>query len=254
MHRCQGKSIVTGPKLVLATLTVIVAVAVAGGIAFAGLTSAAVNESASLRLISTGIIRSPVQAFARLQLHIGEQDGASFRARARVESDGLIRNRLYTMWLDGPEGKTLLIDTARADEECEEDQDTGEEEEDCEVVVDLRAHLTQAPFNITTLVGLTINIREHSNPGLFSNDAPVVATGTVTRSDLVSFNLASRPPNIGINIGNPFGDLPAPPATMRSSSRPPVVGTNMGSPFDGEKRRREKEDEERRLEEEEEEQ
>ena len=158
MNRYQWKYIVTGPKLVLATLTVVIAMVLGGGNAFAGV-GAEVNEAASLRLTSTGVIRSSLKGFVRLQLQVSELNGTSLRARAQVESDGLIEHRLYGMWLSSPEGNALLIDTARADEECEVDPDTGKET-GCERVLDLRGFLTQAPFNVTTLEGWTINIRE----------------------------------------------------------------------------------------------
>ncbi len=96
MNRYQWKYIVTGPKLVLATLTLAVAMVLAGGIAFAGL-GTEVNEAASLRLTSTGVIRSPLKGFVRLQLQVSELNGTSLRARAQVESDGLIEHRLYGM-------------------------------------------------------------------------------------------------------------------------------------------------------------
>ncbi len=200
MNRYQWKYKVTGPKLVLATLTVVVTMAFAGGIAFAGV-GTEVNETASLRLTSTGFNRSSLKGFARLQLHVSEQNGSSFRASAQVEGDGLVENQLYAMWLAGPEGNTLLIDTARADEECEVDPDTGKE--DCEKVVDLRGFLAQAPLNITTLEGLTINIREHAIAP--QGNAPVLMTGTVTRSDLARF-IGQPSPLVGTNIANSFGE------------------------------------------------
>ena len=242
------KTSATWPKLVLVTLTLAVGTAVSGGIGLVSAQGTDVNESATLRLTSTGVIRSPLQGFARLQLHIGEPAGTSFRASAKVESDGLVRNRFYAMWLVAPDGNRLLIDSARADEECEVDPDTGEEE-DCEVVVDLRSHLTEAPFRINTLVGLTINIREQVIGT--ASLAPVLATGTVPSADREISTATMRPPNVGANVGSPFGDLFGPPATIRSSSGPPIVGTNIGSPFGEETRKIE--DEERRLEEEEEE-
>ena len=63
---------------------------------------------------------------------------------------------------------------------CVIDLVTGEEE--CEVFVDLEVNREQAPFNVTSLEGLTINIREHFFRG--GGDDPVVLTGTVTESDL----------------------------------------------------------------------
>ncbi len=69
MNRYQWKYIVIGPKLVLATLTVVISMVLAGGIAFAGV-GAEVNEAASLRLTSTGVIRSALKGFVRLQLQV----------------------------------------------------------------------------------------------------------------------------------------------------------------------------------------
>ena len=140
MGEYEGKYKVTGPKVVLAALAVIVGLTL-GGITTASAAGTGVNESVRLRLTSTGAIRSSLKGFARLQLHTSEQNGSSFfRASAQVESDGLDEHRLYALWLTGPGGNTLLIDTARADEECEVDHDTGKEA-DCEVVLDLRSHL-----------------------------------------------------------------------------------------------------------------
>ena len=85
------------------------------------------------------------------------------------------------MWLAAPDGSTLLIAIARADQECDVARETGEEE-DCEVVVGLRSGLSHAPLNLTTLEGLTLEIREHAI-GLQAI-APVLMTGTVTAADL----------------------------------------------------------------------
>ena len=71
--------------------------------------------------------------------------------------------------------------TDRADEECDRDGDTGEEI-DCEEVLDLRGRLAQAPFDVTTMEGLTINIEEL----LFGGEGTrsLLLTGTVTESDI----------------------------------------------------------------------
>ncbi len=240
MNRYQWKYIVTGPKLVLATLTVVIAMVLAGGIAFAGV-GAEVNEAASLRLTSTGVIRSSLKGFVRLQLQVSELNGTSLRARAQVESDGLIEHRLYGMWLSSPEGNALLIDTARADEECEVDPDTGKET-GCERVLDLRGFLTQAPSNVTTLEGLTINIREQ----VIGTEAttPALATATVFSSDLTRFNIANPHLILDADMASPVKDLHNPPATVRSSGMPALVATSIGSPFDEEERKRLEEEEE----------
>ena len=68
MHEYQGKYKVTGPKIVLAALAVIVALAL-GGITTAGASGTGVDESVSLRLTSTGFTRASLKGFARLQLH-----------------------------------------------------------------------------------------------------------------------------------------------------------------------------------------
>ena len=152
--------------------------ALAGDTVLAGSAGANIGESASLRLTDTGHIRPRVKAFARLQLDFDQGAGPSLRAAAQAESDGLTENGLYGLWVMTQEGKSILVDTGRADEECEVDPDTGEEV-DCEKILNLRGHLLEVPSNLTTLEGLTINIRDHSIPGLFSNHFPAVATGTV---------------------------------------------------------------------------
>ena len=214
----------------LATLVLIVGFVLAGGTAFVGAAAPEVDESASLRLTSTGVAKSPVRGFARLRLRISEMAGASFRASVEVEGDGLIENGVYAMWLSAPDGNTLLMDTARADEECEVDP-TGQA--DCELVVELRSSLPRAPFDLGTLEGLTIDVREH----IIGAQAvtPVLMTGTVTASGLRRFVMTNLPPTVGTNVGSPFGDVPDDQATVRSSSTmtnlPPNVGTNVGSPF-----------------------
>ncbi len=150
-----------------------------GGTAFASLGGPPVDELAGLRLTSTGAIQERLRGFARLQLNISEANGAIFRASAQVESEGLIKNRLYDLWLVDPGGNNLLIGTARAEQECEEDPDTGELE-NCERAVNLQSQLLEAPLGIATLEGLTVNVSEHvvstTNP---QNLALVLATGTV---------------------------------------------------------------------------
>ncbi len=150
-----------------------------GGTVFAGPAEAIVDESASLRLASTGHVRPQLKAFARLQLLDSQEGGRSLRVAAQVESDGLTENRLYDLWLITPDGKSVLVDTGRADQEFDEGV-AG----DSEIIVDLRGRLRAAPLGVTTLEGVTISIREHSRLGLLADPATVLATGTVVASDL----------------------------------------------------------------------
>lgn len=154
------KSLYTrSPLLMLAILVIVVTLVLGGGKASASVPGTKIDETASPRLASTGLITSPLTAFASAQLRISEEGVTNFTVRAQVESGGLSGSARYALWIVDPDDNGLLIDTARADEECEVDPDT-KEDSDCELVVDLRGHLAQAPFNITTLEGLTINVRE----------------------------------------------------------------------------------------------
>ena len=166
-------------KIVVSILGVLAIAVLAGGTVFAGPAEVIVDESASLRLASTGQVRPQLKAFARLQLLDNQEGGRSLRATAQVESDGLTENRLYDLWLITPEGKSVLVDTGRADQEFDEG-DAG----DSEIIVDLRGRLLAAPSDLTTLEGVTVSIREHSRLGPLADPAPVLATGTVTASDL----------------------------------------------------------------------
>ena len=157
----------------------VLAVAVFGGTVFVGSAEANVNESASLRLAPAGHVRPQLKAFARLQLQDNQEGVRSLRAAVQVESDGLIENMLYDLWLITPEGKSVVfVNTGRADQEFD-DSGAG----DSEIVVDLRGRLLLAPSDITTLEGVTISIREHFGIGLFDG-GPVLAAGTVTAADL----------------------------------------------------------------------
>lgn len=139
-----------------------------------------IREKAELELISTGVILR-VEADADLRLRIDGRQ-TEFRATAFVEGDGLIEGVFYSMWLAAQEGNVLFLDAVEAEEVCVIDFVTGEEE--CEVLVDLEDDRQQAPFNVTSLEGLTIIIREHFFRGGVGGDAPIVLTGTVTESDL----------------------------------------------------------------------
>lgn len=160
-------------------LGILAVAAFAGGTVYAGPAEANVDESASLRLASTGHVRPQLKAFARLHLLDDQEGGRSLRVAAQVESDGLTEGRLYDLWLITPEGKSVLVDTGRADQEFDEG-----DEGDSETIVDLRGRLPAASLGLTTLEGVTVSIREHSRLGLLADPAPVLATGTVVGSDL----------------------------------------------------------------------
>ena len=109
---------------------------------------------------------------------------AMFRATVEAEGDGLVDNALYSLWLAGQEGQLVQIDSGRADEECEVDSDTGKEGDECEIVLDLFGQVQVAPFEVTTLLGLTATVREGlGNIGTLEL-APVVLSFTVTEADL----------------------------------------------------------------------
>lgn len=109
-----------------------------------------------------------------------------FRAMGKAEGDGLIDNALYSLVLADQGGNLFLIDSGRADEECEVDPDTGEEIDDCKIELRLFGNVQPAPFQITTLVGLTASIRE--GPGTIGpqalEQAPVVVSFTITDASL----------------------------------------------------------------------
>ena len=81
------------------------------------------------------------------------------------------------MWLADQEGNTILLDTDVAEERCT--FDPVDRSVECDVIASLSVALGDAPFDITTLRGLTIYVKEH-----FGGHAPVVLSGTVTESDL----------------------------------------------------------------------
>lgn len=228
-------------RMIVPMLGVLTVTALMGHVALAGTASAGVDKSASLRLASTGHISAPLKGFARLQLLNEQGAGPSLRASAQVESDGLTENRLYDLWVTTREGKSILLDTGRADEECEED---------CETIVSLRGHLLEAPSNLTALEGLTIDISEHFSVGLFGSGAAVVATGTVASSDLPRVIVNSGPSRVSTGTGDAFEDLPDAAATIGFGSIPPSVDKIIRP----QSREEDDEDEETRLREEEEEQ
>ncbi len=171
VHKKLRMGVVGGPTALLAVLAVLAATVLAG----AG--ASEIRERAELELIPTGVIRH-VEAEADLRLRIHDRQ-TEFRATAFVEGDGLIDGVFYSMWLADQEGNVLFLDAVEAEEVCVIDLVTGEEE--CEVLVDLEDDREKAPFNVTSLVGLTIIIREHFFRGGAGGDAPVILTGTVTR-------------------------------------------------------------------------
>ena len=179
------KTLVACPRSrhVLVTLAVAIVVMLATS-GLAGAAGIPVNEAAALQMTPAEAIQQ-FEAEARLHLHISELGLASFRADAQVKGDGLIRNMIYEMWLapsNGAQGGYgILLHADRAKEECDEDNETGEEG-DCELFLDLRGFLAQAPFNVTTLDGLTIHIRE--NLIRRNGTRPILLTGTVTGADL----------------------------------------------------------------------
>jgi len=179
-----GKTLGTWLKLVVITLTVAAVTALPGDLGLASAAVSTVDEFARVRLTSTDPMRR-FRADVVLRLHISEQGESSFQADTQVEGDGLDGNMLYDMLLvstgSGHGEDSILIDSDRADEECERDDDTGEEI-DCEEVLDLRGRLAQAPFDVTTMEGLTINIEEL----LFGREGTrsLLLTGTVTESDI----------------------------------------------------------------------
>ena len=159
------------------TVVAVVAVALVvtlftGGVAFAG---SEIDEKARLELTSTGNFRH-FEGDAKLQLQMKDQDETRFRAKTTVE-EGAIEHIVYSMWLANQEGNTILLDTDVAEERCA--FDPVDHSVECDVIASLSADLGHAPFNITTLGGLTVNIREH-----FGGHAQVVLSGTVTEPDL----------------------------------------------------------------------
>lgn len=182
------KTLVAWPIHYLVTLTFAVAMGFPGGIGPAAAAETEVDEFARVRLTSTDSMRR-FRVDVELRLRIGEHSGSSFEASTRVKDDGLEGNRLFDLMIasTGPDQEydSILIDADLAKEECDEDPDD-REEIDCEWVLELRGSLAQAPFDIPTLKGLSINIGEQ----LFGREGPrlEILTGTVTESDIVIVN------------------------------------------------------------------
>ncbi len=184
----SGKTLVAWPILYLVTLTFAVAMGLSGGIGPAGAAETEVDEFARVRLSSTDPMRR-FRVDVELRLQIGDHGGTSFEASTRVKDDGLEGNMLFDMVIasTGPDQEydSIVIDADLAKEECDEDPND-REEIDCEWVLELRGILAQAPFDIPTLEGLSINIGEQ----LIGREGPrlEMLTGTVTESDIVNMN------------------------------------------------------------------
>jgi len=131
-----------------------------------------------------------VEGVIELRLFNLESGETLLRARGKAEGDGLTDNALYSLWLADQEGHSVLTVSGRAKLKCEVDSDSEEEEGDeCVVELRLRNPGLLAPFEVTTLLGLTATIRE----GLGSvgsigalEQAPVVIGFTVTEADLLT--------------------------------------------------------------------
>jgi len=188
MRGSSRDTLVTWPKLILVILSIAVVASFSGGISPAGAAEIEVDEFARVRLTSTNPMRR-FRVDVELRLQIGEHSGASFEASTRVKGDGLTEDMLFDMVIapTGPDQDydSILIDADLAKEECDEDPDN-DEEIDCEKVLELRGSLAQAPFNIPTLEGLTINIGEQLIDG--EGTRSVLLTGTVTKLDITEVN------------------------------------------------------------------
>ncbi len=173
----KGRGVPTRRGMLTRTILVVgVALVLAGGAAAVSAAGNPVDEAVSLRLIATDLVRSQLDGSATLRLQSSEQAGTVMHAGAQVQGDDLVANTVYALWLVDPEGNALLMDTASADEDCEVDPDTEEESDECEVTVDLQGSRAQIPFDVVTLAGMTVNVREHSTGG------EALATATVTSS------------------------------------------------------------------------
>ena len=170
---------ITRPRVVVAILGVVAVIALLAGSACAS--SAPDRQEAQWPRGGTAGIPG-VKGVIELLLFNRGSGETMFSAMGRAEGDGLIDNGLYSLWLADQKGNVLLIDSGRADEECEVDSDTGKE--DCEVELDLRNLALPAPFEATTLLGLTATIREGLGSIGTLELAPVVVSFTVTEADL----------------------------------------------------------------------
>ena len=165
----------TGSRTVVAMLMVLAVMAALGSIAFAG------GSGPDTQWPRGGTSDIPgVRGVIELLLFDSGSGETMLKAMGRAEGDGLTDNALYSLWLADQKGNLVLLDSGRADEDCEEDPDTGKETADCEIELRLRTDVQPAPFQVTSLLGLTATIRE----GAGSIAAPVVVTFTVTEADL----------------------------------------------------------------------
>ena len=164
-----------GPRTVVAMLMVLAVTAALGSIAFAG------SSGPDTQWSRGGTSDIPgVRGVIDLFLFDSGSGGAMLKARGKAEGDGLTDNGLYSLWLADQKGNLVLLDSGRADEDCEEDPDTGKETDDCEIELRLRTDLQPAPFQVTSLLDLTATIRE----SVGNIVAPAVVTFTVTEADL----------------------------------------------------------------------
>ena len=125
-----------------------------------------------------------VKGNIELMLSNSSTGGTFFRASGRAKGKGLIENAVYSMWVANPDGSLLLLDSAPAREECDQDS-TGNE--DCEVELFLRSELNRVPFDVTSLQGLTVSISEDpgSSPiSLADLEGRVVLEFNITEADL----------------------------------------------------------------------
>ena len=131
-----------------------------------------------------------------MRLNIGERADVRFRARGRAAGPGIINHA--SMRLADPEGNAVIIDAARASEELIVDLLTGEVERETEV--HLREDLEQVPMNVTSVEGLTANIREGPGNNRLMAQEPlkvsdlvgqVVRQFTFTESELASLEVPS---------------------------------------------------------------
>ncbi len=162
----------SSPRKVVAVLAVLAVTALAGA---CGASAPEQFEGEWPR----GVDRSIAGVTGSLELLLASRSASQtmFQASGRAEGDGLVDNALYSLWLSNQKGDVLSLDTDRADQECEVDPVTGDEG-DCELVVKLRNSIPQAPFGVTTLEGLTLNIR-----------TGLGVDGTIARSALNVANL-----------------------------------------------------------------
>ncbi len=177
----------SSPRKVVAVLAVLAVTALVG----------ACGASASEKFEGEwprGVDRSMPGVTGSLELLLVSRSASEtmFQASGRAEGDGLVDNALYSLWLSNQKGDVLSLDADRADQECEVDPVSGAEG-DCELAVKLRSSIPQAPFGVTTLEGLTLNIREGLGSDgtippaaldVASLQGRVVVEFTVTEADL----------------------------------------------------------------------